>query len=89
MKRIYKYPLDILGKQSISVHEGSKILTVQAQWDIPCLWIEVDDTKPVKDIEIVTFGTGHSVIEDKPIQYIGSYQLGGGNFVGHVYEVIL
>ena len=42
MKVIYKYHLGIGGVAWVGLPIGAKILKVDAQKDIPCIWAEVD-----------------------------------------------
>ena len=83
---IYKYPLSVGDEQTISMPIEGKVLTLQMQFGVPTLWVEIDpfylNTK--RDRSFRTFGTGQSF--DKPGDYIGTYQLYDGGIVLHVYE---
>jgi hypothetical protein len=83
---IWKYPLDLIGFQTISMPEGAKILTVQRHEDVACLWALVDETKPKKGRFFSLYGTGQP-IEDAPMEYLGTFQTSEGFFVFHVFEV--
>jgi hypothetical protein len=87
MRTIFKYPLVVKSFQTLSIPYGAKLLTVQVQRDIPCLWAEIDSEKVSEFRSIEIFGTGHPIPEGNRI-YIGSFQLEGGNFIGHCYERI-
>ncbi len=82
---IYKFPLQIVDEQVISMPEGSRILAVQVQHGIPCLWALVPLNVPSEDITICTHGTGHQFNAIGYV-YLGTYQVSGGNFVGHVFR---
>lgn len=92
MKTIWKYELKTLDMQFITMPKGAKILTVQVQNNTPCLWCLCDPHPSVPEVtrEIHIMGTGQEV--DwwtqglKPV-YIGTYQLLGGEFIGHVFDV--
>ena len=95
MKTIWKFPLEVTDLQKISVPKDSTILTVQAQREVPCLWVLVDAEKESEErfIRIVKeersiriAGTGHPILE-KLSRYIGTFQLREGSFIGHVFEV--
>jgi hypothetical protein len=53
--------------------------------DVPAVWAEVDPETPPQRRRFLTFGTGHPIAVGG-LHYVGSYQLAGGAFVGHVYE---
>jgi hypothetical protein len=84
---VFKYVLEGLGDQSVMMPVGAKILTVDAQRDIPCLWAQIDSTDGVahRSRHIVMFGTGHLGITDKD-EYISTFQMQGGTFVFHAFE---
>ena len=82
---IYKYPIMTTDKQSIQMPLGAKILCIQTQNELPCLWALVDDL-PLEPRCILIFHTGHPVPADKSLYYIGTYQLLGGQLVFHVFE---
>ena len=89
MKTIYKYPLETTDNQTVEMPLDSKILCIQVQGDKPCLWAMVNteaERKEKRFIEI--FGTGNEMHYDMGVSrnYIGTYQLNNGSFVGHVFE---
>jgi len=88
MKAIWKFGLDIIDVQTVSMPEGAKILSVQAQNGMPYLWAEVDVEATPKDRTIEIFGTGHPMRCDMGVsrEYIETFQIRGGQLVFHVYE---
>ena len=40
--RIWKFPLTATDKQKIELPVGAKVLTVQNQYHIPCMWVLLD-----------------------------------------------
>ena len=87
-KSIWKFQLEVLDMQEVQMPKGAKILTAQAQGDIPCLWAEVDAEEKVMEIRTIEIiGTGHTV-EDANRQYIGTVQLYLGAFIWHIYELV-
>ena len=42
MKKIYKYAIEITDDRDIVMPVGAKILTVQNQNGVPCIWAMVD-----------------------------------------------
>jgi len=89
MKEIWKYPLEV-SHNILKIPKGGKILSVQSQYGRPCLWVLVDPKAEKENVVIKTFGTGHPLSNEETtdIEFIGTYQLNGGNFIGHVFQVI-
>lgn len=86
--RIFKYELKVDDIQFVSIPKGAKLLTVQTQRNIPCLWAMVDPDEEKEDIRIFMLGTGH-IIDDSDIQdmqYIGTFQMYGGYLVFHAFR---
>lgn len=82
---IWKFSLEVADRQVIRLPEGAGVLDVQNQHERPCLWALVDPEAEAVERVFYTFGTGHEV-KTRGIKYVGSYQLSGGAFVGHVFE---
>jgi hypothetical protein len=89
-KRIFKYPLEVENKQVINLPKGSELLTVQTQFNKPQLWALVDPNEKEKEERYIEmFGTGHPINYNVDLErkYLSTYQLDGGNFVFHVFEI--
>lgn len=83
---IWKYILsDHVGKEVYNIPRGYQPLTVQVQNGQPCLWVMVNPLAPKVRVTVETVGTGHNITDHS--RYVGSYQLDGGDFVGHVFIV--
>ena len=90
MKTIWKYSLETTDLQIVEMPLGAKILSVQVQHEKPCLWclVNPDDNSVIIKREIHIVGTGHEIDwSGLQADYIGSYQLQEGQFVGHVFEL--
>lgn len=91
-QQIWKFPLSWVWNfktsdtQVISMPYAAKILCVQMQHGIPCLWAlcKMDDGMADRTIDI--FGTGHSIIDLFTRTYIGTVQQMDGALVWHVFE---
>lgn len=84
--KIYKYQLGLQVEQEIEMPFGASILCVQTQKEIPYIWALVNENE--KDSEYVCFhiiGTGN-LITILLGRYVGTFQLSGGSFIGHVFE---
>ncbi len=83
MKAIWKFPV----QNKIAMPLGAKILSVQVQYGKPCIWAEVQTTNLIQPRIFKVFGTGHEIPYTENLEYIGTFQLDGGDFLGHLYEV--
>ena len=85
-KTIWKFPFEVTDEIKIRMPKGAEILTVEAQGSSPCIWALVD---PDASMEVVTFrvyGTGHPVETMNIEEHVGTFQLEGGAFVGHLFK---
>lgn len=87
-KTIWKFPIEVADVQKILMPVGAKVLTVQEQNSIPCIWALVD---PEADREIrffEMFGTGHPILYSAGVsrEYISTFQVRDDSLVFHVFE---
>ena len=86
MHTIYKYALQPLREQTISMPDSATILTVQMQGDTITLWAEVHDDNRPENRTFEVFGTGwHITPLECEREYIGTVQDRSG-LVWHIYE---
>jgi hypothetical protein len=86
---IYKYPLRVDDRQKVEMPRGARVLCAQVQLGSPCVWALVDENETAKDtVILLTYGTGHymSPTQAKDNEYVGTYQLAGGDLVFHVFR---
>ena len=88
MKTIWKYELDITDTQYIDMPRGTKILAVQIQGGVPCIWALVLSEESVMPVKIVMIGTGHPADEINVMEYIGTFQAMSGTLVFHVFAEV-
>lgn len=81
---VWKYPLDLIDIQKINMPAGARILSVDNQKGILCLWAMVNEENPeqLRTIEIV--GTGQEPIPSFHRTFIGTAVM--PQFVWHVFE---
>ena len=85
IKSIWKYELVGVDRQEIVVPKDSEILCVQYQRGNPCVWVKVNPKEKEKDVLVIwTHGTGHE-FDDSNYNYLGTYQMGDGILVFHVF----
>lgn len=84
MKEVLKFNLK--SETTLRLPVGAKVLCVQTQHEEPRLWILVDpDDGRLVDRTFVTVSTGYEIPYDAD-EYIGTFQLGCGQLVCHVFE---
>ena len=76
-------PLD---RVTLKMPLDSRILTLQMQYGLPVLWVEVIPSRPPVPRNFVIVGTGTPVPDDARA-YVGTWQQQGGSLVFHLYEV--
>jgi len=85
VKRIYKYHLEIEDKQTILLPVGAEILSLHVQHGRLCLWSIIDTDNEIVPRKIIICGTGYPADDVSDMQFLGSFQLNEGYFVGHVF----
>lgn len=88
-KTIWKYTFPPGYSAGIEMPAGAEILCVQVQHGVPVMWALVDPKAPrhLRRFEIV--GTGWDTETIRATDYVGTYQMAGGDLVWHVFEVSL
>lgn len=86
VQAIWKFQIQIKDTQTVTMPYGAKILCVQLQNGVPCLWALclVKEQPWARTIDI--FGTGHLINDMYTRTYIGTVQMEGGALVWHVFE---
>jgi hypothetical protein len=86
MKTVWKFEIHTDDYVNINLPKGAKPLSIQQQGDSVQLWCLVDPNETVYETRTFRLaGTGHPITDD--VEYIGTFQLFGGSFVGHLFEV--
>ena len=69
---------------------GAKILTIQVQNEIPCIWALVNPENEKENRYFEIFRTGQYIPVDIGIErkYINTFQLNGGRLEFHLFELI-
>lgn len=82
MKIIFKYRVRPM--PHIHMPQGAKLLSVQVQRGEPMLWALIDESEPIVNRKIRSYGTGHTTPDD-PGQFVGTFQMDDG-LVFHVFD---
>lgn len=85
MKVIYKYPIACTDSQNVFMPTGCKILTVQNQKGIICIWALVDTNAPSECVKIRILATGQPIDNDC-LEYLGTVQFAFGDVVYHIFK---
>lgn len=86
MRTIWKLPLAHEAEQTLSVPQGARIISVHAQAENACLWVEVETNNPPEARTFCIFGTGHPMDLYGNLIFLGTVLMLGGSLVLHVYE---
>lgn len=87
-KRIFKYscPVPLVATFPVTMVRGAEVLCVQVQNGGPQLWAVIEDAEHQDEERVfVLRATGQS-FDGSEGRYIGTFQLDGGLFVGHLFE---
>ena len=84
MVSIYKYKLSDSDELTINMPKGAKILSIQVQAGIPCMWVLVDEMADREDRYFQTKGTGQEIPNIEGLTYISTFQ--EPPFVWHLFE---
>lgn len=90
MKTIWKFEIDIIDKFTLEMPNGAEIMTIQTQFEKPCIWAIVEPSNELEKRHFEIKGTGHPFQEDaennRSRTYIGTFQLASGQLVFHLFE---
>jgi len=86
MRRILKYPLEIIDNQTIKIPGFVCVMSVIEQRDIVVLYSMVNDTEPTKKLDIRIIGTGNPVDIDIGLyDFIGTVNTNDGRLIWHIF----
>ena len=89
MKTIYKYELRVDDEQRIRLPRGSELLSVGVQRGKLYLWARVNPNNENTPYDFIIHGTGHPADDVDGMDFLGTFQLHGGDFVGHCFGIEL
>jgi hypothetical protein len=91
-RSVWKFAIEVSDEFQLIMPKGAKPLYVgvqrvseeNARYDQPCLWALVDPDAEAEKRTFFVHGTGHPV---RPgLEYVGSFMLWDGEFVGHLFQ---
>lgn len=85
MKTIWKY-VTCWDAFALMMPRGAKVLSVQVQNGVPCIWALVDPVEPVEMRRFLLVGTGHEIECTDGLSFIGTFQMRDGELVFHLFE---
>jgi hypothetical protein len=87
MKTIWKYSFP-LGPLTRQIPRGGVVLSFAMQFNIPCIWVLVDDGALMETRQFRIVGTGQPLPDPDNSKFIGTVLADGGNFVWHLFEIV-
>lgn len=86
MQTIWKFPVS--PEMKVQLPADAVVLTIQAQFGEPQMWVLLDPDAPKVDRCFRAFGTGHPIESTLTVwNYVGTFQIHDGALVFHVFEV--
>lgn len=87
MRNVFKYKIPVEDEFELKLPMLAKILTIQTQHGMPNIWVLVDTDNPMETRKFKTFGTGHTIPDEK-LDYVATYLIENDALVFHVFEVM-
>lgn len=84
MATIWKFPFEISDKITVEMPAGAKILHVEVQNGVPCIWAHVHPVQEKRKYAFRIVGTGHEHNDLHAEDHIASFQ--NGPFVWHLFR---
>lgn len=85
MRVVFKYEIPMRAEVAIEMPNNARVLHVEAQREVPCLWALVDTDNVLVERHFRVAGTGHPLAG--ALIYVGSFFLYQGSLVFHVFEM--
>ena len=83
MKTIYKYPIEIMDSQIVTMPIGSHALSVQMQDNQLCIWVLLETSLVSWNRQVRIFGTGNPINLKDRWEFLGTVQ--DDYYVWHVF----
>jgi hypothetical protein len=81
---VWKYEISP-GTSILEIPKGGKVLALQVQQDMPCMWVLVDQDAEKEKRRFEIHGTG-SLLPNDYGTYVGTFQVNNGHYVFHIFE---
>ena len=89
MRRVYKYPIPVLGQPiTLQIARGYKVVSFGHQGDPQTvfMWAEVNpEEEELVDHTFHVFGTGHDITDDN-LEFVATVNVWPVGLVWHVYQ---
>ena len=87
MRKIFKYELELVDEQYLTVPESAKFVSVIEQNDMPVLYAIVDPTEIHVQTRVLIRGTGHDIDEGDLLSHecLGSVETNEKRLVWHIF----
>jgi hypothetical protein len=87
---VWKFPIANAKEFTAELPADAKILSVQRWKDFPCFWVLVDPQAKKVQRRFTLVGTGHSLEVESSVSldFLGTFQMHGGDSVTHLFELV-
>jgi hypothetical protein len=83
---VWKFEVPVRDRFEIEMPVGARLLTVQTQNGRPHLWALVNPHAETETRVFWVMGTGHQAADLDGAEYVGTFQMLGGQYVWHLFE---
>ncbi len=84
--RILKYEIPVVTQEfTIRLPVDGHILSVQAQHNVPQMWVRGNMDAPTEEVRFLLLTTGEPIARSVGA-FLGTFQLHEGRFIGHVFR---
>ena len=91
MKTVWKFPIEATDTQAIQMPRNARLLHVDVQGEgltaQPAVWALVESEEPRTFRTLAVVGTGHHSEHVAKLPHVGSFLLGHGSLVFHVFDL--
>jgi hypothetical protein len=86
MRKIFKYPLEIIDYQTVEIKSPAILLSVVGIDDKIMMYAMVDDLEYGIPVDVMIIGTGHAIKDDiDSYKFLGTVNLMNGRETWHVF----
>lgn len=86
MLKVFKYPIGSEREFAIEMPIGARVLTVQEQGMVPCLWALVDPEAAPEPVRFALRDTGDDATDVAEATYVGTFQVRHLGYVLHLWR---
>lgn len=87
MKKIFKYELKALPRQTIEMPVNTEIIHVNSLFNYPCIFAMAKPTNEMAKRTFEVYGTDQEIKDNDSRKYLESCQMWNNEFILHIFEI--